>query len=76
MGFGFGGVCGLNFNPQTQTQKAEEFAQNLKCARADGISISLMKTGNMLVKGAKDKKEALQLYDEVMKYLVQVSSAH
>ncbi len=42
---------------------------------SDGISISLMKTGNMLVKGAKDKKEALQLYDEVMKYLVQVSHA-
>ncbi len=37
---------------------------------SDGISISLMKTGNMLVKGVKDKEGALQLYEEVMNYLV------
>jgi molybdopterin/thiamine biosynthesis adenylyltransferase len=37
---------------------------------SDGISISLMKTGNMLVKGVKDKERALQLYEEVMNYLV------
>jgi len=37
---------------------------------SDGISLSLMKTGNMLVKGVKDRKEALQLYDEVMNYLL------
>ncbi len=40
---------------------------------SDDISISLMRTGNMLVKGAKDKKEALQLYDDVIKYLVGLS---
>ncbi|NIQ06111.1 MAG: HesA/MoeB/ThiF family protein [Candidatus Korarchaeota archaeon] len=37
---------------------------------SDDISVSLMKTGNMLVKGVKNKKEALQLYDEVMNCLV------
>jgi len=36
---------------------------------SESISISLMKTGNMLVKGVKDKEGALQLYEEVMKYL-------
>jgi len=40
---------------------------------SDDISISLMKTGNMLVKGVKGKKEALQLYDEVMSCLVSLS---
>jgi len=28
-----------------------------------------MKTGNMLVKGVKDKDEALQVYDRIMKML-------
>jgi len=37
---------------------------------SDNISISLMKTGNMLVKGVEDKKGALQLYDEIMNHLV------
>ncbi len=40
---------------------------------SDDISISLMRTGTMLVKGAKDEKEALQLYDDVIKYLVGLS---
>jgi hypothetical protein len=28
-----------------------------------------MKTGNMLIKGVKDKDEALQVYDRIMKIL-------
>jgi adenylyltransferase/sulfurtransferase len=34
------------------------------------ISISLMKTGNMLVKGIAEKEGALKVYDEIMKLLV------
>ncbi len=40
---------------------------------SDRISISLMKTGNMLVKGVKNKNGALQLYDEIMNDLVDLS---
>ena len=36
---------------------------------SDDVSISLMKTGNMLVKGVVEKQDALRLYDEVIKLL-------
>lgn len=36
---------------------------------SDTISISLMKTGNMLVKGIAEKEGALKVYDEIMKLL-------
>ena len=33
----------------------------------DGISISLMKTGCMLIKGVKDQEIALKMYDDIMR---------
>jgi hypothetical protein len=36
---------------------------------SDDVAISLMKTGNMLIKGAGDEKEALLVCDKVMKTL-------
>jgi TATA-box binding protein (TBP) (component of TFIID and TFIIIB) len=36
---------------------------------SEKISVSLMKTGNMLIKGVKDREEALQVYDRIMKML-------
>lgn len=36
---------------------------------SDTVSISLMKTGNMLVKGIADKEGALKVYDEIMNLL-------
>jgi len=34
--------------------------------RPDGVSISLMKTGNALIKGVSDEKDATAIYDELM----------
>lgn len=34
--------------------------------RPDGVSISLMKTGNALIKGVSDEKDATTIYDELM----------
>jgi adenylyltransferase/sulfurtransferase len=36
---------------------------------SEKISVSLMKTGNMLIKGAKDRDEALQVYGRIMNML-------
>jgi len=36
---------------------------------SEDVTVSLMKTGNMLIKGVADEKEALLLYDRVMKAL-------
>jgi adenylyltransferase/sulfurtransferase len=38
----------------------------LTLERSDGVSISLMKTGNALIKGVSDKKDAITIYDELM----------
>jgi len=36
---------------------------------SEHVTISLMKTGNMLIKGVGDETEALQVYNHVMKAL-------
>jgi adenylyltransferase/sulfurtransferase len=33
------------------------------------VSVSLMKTGNMLIKGVEEKERALQIYDEILRIL-------
>jgi adenylyltransferase/sulfurtransferase len=33
----------------------------------DGVSVSLMKTGYMLIKGVKDQETALKIYDDIMR---------
>jgi bacteriocin biosynthesis cyclodehydratase domain-containing protein len=38
----------------------------LSLERSDGVSISLMKTGNALIKGVSDTKNATVIYDELM----------
>lgn len=36
---------------------------------AENISVSLMKTGNMLIKGVSKEKDALRLYDEIIQII-------
>jgi adenylyltransferase/sulfurtransferase len=38
----------------------------LSLEQSDGVSISLMKTGNALIKGVSDKKDAITIYDKLM----------
>lgn len=37
--------------------------------RSDEITINLMKTGNALIKGVSNKKDAIKIYDELLKLL-------
>ncbi|MCW4038812.1 MAG: HesA/MoeB/ThiF family protein, partial [Candidatus Bathyarchaeota archaeon] len=41
----------------------------LSLEQSDGVSISLMKTGNALIKGVSDKKDAIIIYDKLMTVL-------
>lgn len=38
----------------------------LSLEQSDGVSISLMKTGNALIKGVSNKKDAITIYDKLM----------
>jgi bacteriocin biosynthesis cyclodehydratase domain-containing protein len=41
----------------------------LSLEQSDGVSISLMKTGNALIKGVSDKKDAITIYDKLLTIL-------
>ena len=41
----------------------------LSLEQSDGVSISLMKTGNALIKGVSDKKDAISIYDKLLTVL-------
>ncbi len=47
----------------------------LALERPDGVSISLMKTGNALIKGVSEKKAATAIYDELMTALKTTSTS-
>jgi adenylyltransferase/sulfurtransferase len=66
----------VTINLEKATDRVEEeFRMKVRAAfgltfdYSEKISVSLMKTGNMLIKGVKDREEALQVYDRIMKML-------